>query len=307
MKNRDYNIEKWQKIFENVYFKADEKRSPENLWVGLTSYAGSIGEAIRKMHFRELRDSLATFFCWLCSFISKCNSIDNDFFHFTNNLSEIIAFKYPLECGTCGNNPCQCSPEIEERRPNKSAQYKNLYNDWKSIKASVTHYKISDWVKQFYKIYGRNTPILTIETIGFHFIEEVGEASTYIRNLSALNGILKSGINNIDKLFLNELSNIDGIVKHYDKLYSVDINTTSANPEILMKRIVSAKINMLIEIADMFSWFVEIINKIKYISKNCDIPETSIIDVLSKKYFDINGNAFCPTCGNNICKCIFYM
>ena len=222
-------------------------------------------------------------------------------------------------------SPCKCDHLTLETLPDKAAQYKELYERRKLIVNCVNGYSIEDFQKLiFLEIYGGKNYLQSLENIGFHFLEEMGEAAVCVRELSQLRGIARAGAIELD--FLHELSNIKGIVNNYVRYKdlikkirgrltpeeSKDI-FTSKDSEILKARLVKAKMGLVIEIGDSFSWFCSILNKLDIISKFIfDKPEDHpdfikpLEELLNNEYIDAEGKPKCPTCGCNPCECVFY-
>lgn len=307
-KNRKIN--EWSNIFSELYSKADSKRSPEQLWIATTAHCSTIGELIRRMEFPELLKPASHAFCWLCSFINKCNQINDDVFSLNEQLCELVSLKYPGECGHCEKDPCQCNPIEMDAIQNKSARYERLLEERNKNIIAYREYTINDWKSTFQKIYGKRVYILTIEIIGFHFLEEVGEVSRAIRFLGQLRNITNKNYLGIDKSFINELTKVDSIVEKYKEYEEYKQKTikeiyTSEDPEILKWRIISAKMDLIIEIADTFSWFCSILNKLEFFSSKNNFHLQPLQEKLEEEYID-NNNPICPTCRTNPCSCLFF-
>ncbi|MCW3985149.1 MAG: hypothetical protein NWE91_01900 [Candidatus Bathyarchaeota archaeon] len=313
--HENWSIKKWSEMFSELYSQADSKRTPEQMWIAVMAHTSFIGENIRKIAFESLLNSAAHTFCWLCSFVNKCNKFQDDIFSIDENLSEIVSLKYPRVCGHCGASTCSCDPEKMDKEENKSALYKDLFNRRKEILASVKNYSIKTWKGIFRRIYSGRIHIQTLESIGFHFLEEVGEAAFCIRKLGQLRKVTEYPKTEIDLDFLNELSTVKGIVEKYDDLEKLirklDYSSTEAN--MVKARVVEAKMGLIVEIGDSFSWFCAILNKLNSISKAIfDKPEEhqefpKLDQVLTNEYFDTDNNPRCPHCKSKPCECTFYI
>lgn len=302
------SIKEWMRIFSELYSEADSKRTPEQIWVAVMAHSSSIGESIRRFAFGELLHHAAHTFCWLCSFVNKCNEIKNDIFSCTESLCGIVSLKYPLKCGHCKIDYCQCKARRIDAQRDKSAQYSELFRYREGVLESVETYSIAQWKEKFRDIYGDRVHIQTTDSIGFHFLEEVGEGAVAVRSLSQLRSIVDEGIEGIDENFLNELITVEGIVKNYAKHYihPKEIDYASKNSEMLKGRIVDAKIRMVIEIADTFSWLCAIMNKLDEILDASEFSLPSLEEKLNEEYINDNGTARCPTCNANPCSCVFF-
>ena len=310
---KDKKIKEWTGIFRDIYSKVDSERTPEQMWIAVMAHTSSIGESIRKFAFESLLESAAHTFCWLCTFVNKCNNLRDDIFSITESLGGIVSLKYPGVCGHCRQIKCQCDPVEMEKKINKSAEYQKLLELRRSILASFEDYSIDDFTKKFYEIYGGRIHIQTLENIGFHFLEEIGEAAVSIRKLSQLRKITDDNKTRINLPFLKKLSTVEGIVENYSNYKPPEkIKYASTDPSMLRARVVEAKMSLVVEIADSFSWFCAILNKLDLISKFIyDHPKKHKIikpleQVLTEVYLDSNHNPICPTCGSMPCKCVFY-
>lgn len=292
----------WIKIFGEIYSVPDSKRTPEVLWIGTMAHCSAIGEAIRRINFNDLLKSATHAFCWMCSYVKKCNDIKGSVFSLEDCLSGIVALKYPNLCGHCFESPCHCVPAKMDAKSDKPAIYEKLLEHRKKV--GYEKLGISQWQATFNEIYGNHIHMLTLESIGFHFLEEVGEAALSVRMLDQLKST-SSRI--VDKKFLKEVSTIEGIInknsEHYEK---VSIDYSSKQAEKIRARIVDAKIHMVIEIADTFSWFCSILNKVKSISDVNGMKLPSFEERLKEEYIKADGSLKCPTCNNSRCSCVFF-
>jgi hypothetical protein len=315
VREKDRSIKDWQEVFRELYSQADSTRTPEQMWIAVMAHTSSIGESIRKFAFENLLDSAAHTFCWLCSFVNKCNKLENDVFSITDSLCGIVSLMYPKVCGHCQHNPCNCDPVSIEGKKDKSALYQDLLRRRRNVLASFEGYSIKDALEDFDDIYRGRIHIQTLENIGFHFLEEVGEAAVRVRQLSQLRKVTNDVNTGIDLAFLRELSTVEGIVKNYlkheESLKHIDY--ASRDPKMLKARLVGAKMGLVAEIADSFSWFCSILKKLDSISKSIHKnPEKHehiirpLEQVLNETYFNSNGNARCPSCNSNPCNCAFY-
>lgn len=308
-------IKEWQKIFLGLYSEADSNRTAGQMWIAVMAHTSSIGESIRKVAFESLLKSAAHTFCWLCSFVNKCNDLQkDDIFSISESLCGIVSLKYPNKCGHCTHSPCDCDPVKMDREKGKSARYKQLLGLRNRDLKSFECYSIEDYKRMFYDTYYGKLHIQTLENIGFHFLEEIGEAAICVRQLSQLGKIAEDGSTGIDSAFLRRLTTCEGIIENYDKYGKApnDIDNASKEPDMLRARVVSAKMDLVGEVADSFSWFCSILSKLDSISKSIyDDPEKhaglpTLEQVLTKEYLDSDGNAICPSCKNSPCNCVFY-
>ncbi len=252
-------VKEWQSIFAELYLETDKNRRPEQIWIAIMAHASQMGESIRTFKFFELIKSAAHTFCWLCSFINRCNTEDDPVFALDESLSGIVSLKYPLICGHCKGNECKCDPISMDKAKDKAARYTELFEKRKGILTSVEDYTIEQWRKTFRDIFGGRMHILTLETIGFHFLEEAGEAAVGVRKLSQLRKILDAGVDGIDNDFLRKLSKVSSAVEYYKIHKGTGQNYISKDPGDLKSRLVEAKMDLIVEIGDTFSWFCSVV------------------------------------------------
>lgn len=301
-------ITQWMEAFSKLYSEPDSKRTPEQLWVAVTAHSSMIGECIRRYHFKKLLQYAAHTFCWLSSFVNRCKSTDSPMFSVSESLSEIVSLKYPRACGHCVSKPCKCHPTEMDKIDDKAAHYERLFEERKGVIKSVEHYTIRDWKNTFASIYGEQVHILTLESIGFHFLEEVGEGATAVRKLGQLKRVASEKTEGIEASFLEELNTVEGIVKNYTvhKTQDGNIDYVSREADMIKWRIAEAKMSLVIEIADTFSWFCSILNKLDSISDNCDLRLPTLEEKLNSEYLDNSGQPKCPTCEKDTCQCVFF-
>ncbi len=302
-------IADWMKVFHKLYGKVDAERSPVEMWVAATAHFTKIGEAIRRMHFAELMKAATHAFCWMCSFVLACQRAKETVFSLEESFSAIVACKYPLVCGHCKEAYCHCNPELMDRMSDKAAKYQDLFKLRSRLSGAPDTYGVSDWLEVFNNMYGQNIHNLTLESIGFHFIEEAGEELTAIRGLKQLEHA-PSHIKEIDTAFLKELATVEGILRLYRKYIDEKPESYKRDPESIKNRLVRAKVDMFVEFADTFSWFCSILNKVNSIALNCKDDKCSFTqhpfrEKLLQEYLP-EGSPRCPSCDECPCKCVFY-
>ena len=306
----DFTINQWMEIFRKIYEDVDSKRTPVQMWVAATSHFTAMGEAIRRMHFSDLMLAATHAFCWMCSFVMKCNSEKGTVFTLNESFSALVACKYPLVCGHCHERPCHCNPKRMDEKSDKAARYQELLNLRAKLADAPDTYGVYQWLEVFNDIYGRLIHMLTLESIGFHFLEEAGEELTAIRSLMQLQRAPDENIEGIDKAFLTKLSTFGGVVELYEKYAGQKPETHKQDAEAIKARLVHAKVEMFIEFADTFSWFCSILYKIMSIAKNCKDDNCSFVqpafrERLLQEYLP-EGTPQCPSCKECPCKCVFY-
>lgn len=306
----EMTIQKWMEVFGTIYGEVDSRRSPTEIWVGATSHFSTIGEAIRRMHFADLMGAAAHAFCWMCSFVDACQKEQATVFALRDSFSSIVACKYPLVCKHCRESPCHCNPQSMDKVGNKGAQYKDLIQRRKLLDDAPNTYELSKWCGIFGTIYAQNTHLLTLESIGFHFLEEAGEELTALRGLTQLRYVLDEQLDGIDEAFLERLATCEGVVEVYDKCGSQKAISRGREPQAIAARLVRAKMDMITEFADTFSWFCSVLNKIVSIATNCrdgncHFTGRAFQEELASVYMP-NGTPLCPSCEASPCACVFF-
>ncbi len=332
MTKNDKTIIYWMDVFDQLYKNVDSNRSPVDMWVAATAHLSTMGEAIRTMDFAKLMKAASHAFCWMCSFVQACKreSEKSSVFALKESFSEIVASKYPLVCKHCREAYCHCNPKLMDSIANKSGDYKILLKKRRLLFDAPNEYSVSCWQGIFNDIYGQNTHMLTLESIGFHFLEEGGEELTALRSLKQLENVLDNKIKGIDSDFLKKLSKFEDVVELSEKYKNKKISMDSKEPEDIKNRLIKAKIDMYTEFADTFSWFCSILNKVMSIAQNCYPAQNESSD-RSDEHLDVtskenkcyltenpfekklleeylpNGKPRCPSCKQSPCCCVFFI
>ena len=306
-------IKEWMHDFAELYSDSDKERSPEEFWIATMSYCSVIGESIRRINYPRLMKAAAHAFCWICSYVHYCNNTEDLILHCNHTLCDIVFLKFPNVCGHCLENPCKCDPFKMDEKKDKSADYRWLLDRWKE-RRKIEGHKIDEWLNIFKDIYGGQNHLQTLESIGFHFLEEAGEEAMAVRQLVQMRGILNGGVKGLEKEFLETLASIEGLVDEYINCPKDDEN----KPKIVMEsndlehvktRLVKAKMDFVIELADTFSWFCAILIKISRIVENIEVNNPELYDLekfLQTEYKASPEGLTCPTCTKRPCKCCFF-
>lgn len=269
----------------------------------LFDHASKLGEAIRKDELNKIFDELAELTNWLFGFVAKLNDRKSDWqavFNIEAKFSNMIWAKYPGICGHClerdylakGKQPpknihrqhkkCACLvnyPEVEYR--DDKEELKRERRTFAEETRDKRPNTLASMEKMFHEIYEANVSVWTIESIGFHLLEEVGEVG---RSLIDLYTIKKSN---------NQSSASNG-----------------ANEG-----------NLCDEIAETFSWICSLTAKLSQLFRPIDAYYKSIVKAegvelslaqtihlewaLWHKYRDSTTNRYrCPYCGHSPCTCL---
>jgi cytidylate kinase len=177
-------LEDWVLEFGIVYEKQLSRESVPETWLGFVQQAGEVAECIRTQDLFECLGKIAKSFCWLCCFVRRCGlESTQSAYRLSHSFSEIVLSKYPRRCPRCGFCPCACYNSHAEGFSQSSSR-----NSWD---AHVEHptikekeFTVDRFVEMFESIYGLAHEGLSLENIGFHLYEEVGEVTNAIRLLS---------------------------------------------------------------------------------------------------------------------------
>ncbi len=309
-----YPIKDWAAALHQLYQGPDSSRSPEEVWIGAMAHCSSIGEAIRKSDYVELMKFAARAFCWMLSFSVKCGKTEDLLFRCNNSFCEMVYLKFPDLCGHCTHNLCDCKPVEIEAKKDKAAKYEILLDKWKrDYRTKGIQYTIDDWLNIFTTIYAGRIHLQTMETLGFHFLEEAGEEAMAVRKLMQLRAVAESGIDRIDKNTLNKLVTIPDIASEYIRLGKGQPNgkpsfkLNSKDYVDIYARIVDAKMDFIVELADLFSFFCSILIKLGSVTveKN-KVFAANLEEAMIETYGKPDEGLTCPVCKKNACECIFF-
>jgi hypothetical protein len=311
--NSQYSIVIWARAFDKLYEKPDSKRSPEEIWIATMAHCSSIGEAIRKSDYVELMECAVRTFCWLLSYSVHCAKTEDLLFHCKNNFCEMVYLKFPGVCGHCSHIPCDCKPVEMDAGKDKAGKYEKLLEKWKRDESAAANYTIKNWLESFEEIYSGRIHLQTMETLGFHFLEEAGEEAMAVRKLMQLRGVLSAGVDGIDKGTLSKLVSVPSIAEEYIRLGKGQLNgkppfnLASGNYIDIYNRIVDAKMDFIVELADLFSFFCSILIKLGRMTIG---KGKTFVANLEETLVDTYGNPdeglTCPVCKKKACECTFY-
>jgi len=256
-------IDNWQAYFYKIFSERnkDFTEGHQFMWLKVIEKATIVGEAIRKNNFNEASRSIARVFCWLCGFCSENKDILG-----TDKLSDIIWYKYPRVCSTCAVKinkelikeitsknglKCTCDRTADER-VNKKVDNEILegYRELEKPKA------LDEWVMMFEAIFGHRLHIQSLDSICFHFLEEVGEVTTALRNYRENEMNIDRG--NVDRALLERIM---GRLRGDDPEYV--ILKLEKDDRIFFDACQNLMANSIKEeVADVFSWLSALVIKL---------------------------------------------
>lgn len=298
------SLDTYVRIVRYVWADFHERRVTLDYALHLFDHASKLGEAIRKDELDRIFDELAELTNWLFSFVAKLEDEKSGWeavFNVRKKFSDIIWAKYPGTCCHClereyslnGQFPkqpykpyqkCDCLsnyPGVEYREDREEIKKKR-----REFAERIKYGKpktLAGMEKMFREIYEANVSVWTIESIGFHLLEEVGEIGRAL----------------IDLYTSRNLSN--------------------QSPTSIQLQ----KDNLCDEIAETFSWICSLTAKLKQLFKPTDNYYKSIYKsivgvrelefnmaktihlewAIWKKYRDPNWDYCCTYCGHSPCTC----
>lgn len=240
-----------------------------------------------------------------------------------------ILWKYPYACPTCGNCPCVCAAYRDIMEDRNNPRYDDFWA--KNVEQFVTkkntyrqndtgpnekvielcNSTIDDWVNMFYDIYGSGHIDMSLESIGFHFLEEIGEVSD---GILCLNELFKHkeriGVYRQSKMDLHqkilERAIEDPQYEKFKQEYREKCPSGGEKiaSEFAFRRLLEINISLTKEeLADVFSWMCAILNKIRAANKywNPEGQSLTISEALHQRYRTADGRVGCSYCSRAIC------
>lgn len=268
---RAMTLDGWaNKVWELSTVQEQEKGLSET-WLLMTQFTSNIAEGVRKNEYWETSQALADGFRALCMFVNQCTKYNADA-HFllepssaSKHLKEkppfagIVCIKFPGVCGQCCGTPCTCGLKrrlLDIAPPDKPFSSEELETHRRLNATGISKYNIGEWSAMFNAIFSEGIYQLSLQDIVFHLMEEVGEVSSHLLELI--------GLNQTEKGLNKERNEIELI-----------------------------KVNLMAEIADVFSWMNSVSIKLGLMStafKKTDykervaIAENYLLSSLIRKY-----------------------
>jgi NTP pyrophosphatase (non-canonical NTP hydrolase) len=207
------SVDDYVDIVKNVWGEIHPRRTVFDHVLHVLDHASKLGEAIRRENADLILKEMAETANWLFGFVGKLNDRKTGWesrLNIQTKFSRMIWNKYPRLCPHCfqrvyissggkkaaqsiaGDLKERCKycladyPKVEERSTAQMRQGKRKNNQLKqSSKKELRNYaqemrdKIPKTLREmeamFHSIYESNTALATLESIGFHLLEEAGE------------------------------------------------------------------------------------------------------------------------------------
>lgn len=295
------SVDSYVRIVRDVWADSHAKRTTLDYALHLFDHASKLGEAVRKDELNKIFDELAELTNWLFGFVAKLGDEKSGWeavFNIDTKFSDMIWGKYPGICCHCLErkyrftrqmpekpykpyNKCACLihyPAVEYRKDREEIKEKRR-EFAKNVRFSKPK-SLAGMEKMFREIYEANVSVSTIESIGFHLLEEVGEIGRSLIDLYT--------------------------IRNSDDQDTASIGVTEAN--------------LCDEIAETFSWICSLTAKLRELFKPSDDYYKSLIKVeaiahnlaktirlewaLWRKYQDPTTGCYrCTYCNKSPCTC----
>jgi NTP pyrophosphatase (non-canonical NTP hydrolase) len=259
------DVNGWMDFFNEIFeirnrqFRKAGNENARFMWLKVMEHSTRIAEAIRKREFFDAVSSVARVFCWICGFVKNNAELLGTEATLTP-LADIIWHKYPRVCAYCvppltgdvkeiidrrQGLSCSCEPRERERERNKKAVATYL-DEYRKLKRPIS---LDDWSDMIIAIYGQRCSLTSLESICFHFLEEVGEVLTMMQMIASFHTNFPRGtpIGDIKRKIIFKEFFKDLIYRRetqYDDF--VDLMKTSLRDEI----------------ADVLSWLFSLVEKL---------------------------------------------
>lgn len=282
---RSLTLDEWADRVYELYGHHNKDRTIPEIWLSVIQFASEIAEGIRRLEIFEMDKAMAHTFFWFCTFYNQCNRVVSKYspFFVEEKLWKVIGFKYPHMCGRCRSNPCDCGKkQVEiEFGSYKDLHHPDLERARRIFRGST--YTLKDWMIMFSEIFSNANYRMDLEDIGFHLMEEVGEVSKAIRQLSEL------------KRLPRDPTKREKVLRRRERL----------------------KESMLEELGDVFSFLNGLVVKLAFITmgitgedyqERLKGAEDYLQNIIVKEYEDDKKpeQIRCPDCEDSPCTCEFY-
>lgn len=181
-------LDHWLEEFWSVYSTPDLERDLHRTWSMAYEDATRVGEAIRENKPKNCLKYLAHTFCWIASFVAKLKydlRVHERFKTpgFEYKLSSVVWEKYPGICPKCLEENCICPVLEGEEFLKGTAKERKLALARRNNREKLPD-SMDAWGKMFADIYDKAHFIRSLDELGFHLLEEMGEVEEVIRKLA---------------------------------------------------------------------------------------------------------------------------
>jgi len=198
-------LDKFVDAIPGIYRDKDEKRSIWDVWMHANHHAAAIGEEVRKgISGEPFFNEVADFSMWLFTTVNKLRgeigvskddeSEEESIIRIGHGFSDLLWNKYPGLCSVCywrrteGNRATENDPgfrklcdcllhDIETRDQDRKRQHTKALRAFSREHRKEKPRGIDQWQNMFARIFKANLRHLTLASIAFHLLEEMGEVS----------------------------------------------------------------------------------------------------------------------------------
>lgn len=291
-----------------VWATKDAERTIYDTLLHTVHHASKLGEQVRRGEYQAVLDELGNTVMWFLTFVGKLQQSieerqkerwEEHLFYTPLPLTDIVWNKYPYTCHACylrlfkkgkqkeaWKRQCDCllKPNIVELRTDKEKEVaEQALREFAEEHKDEEVTSLSGLEEMFAYLFESNYDNLSLESVAFHLLEEIGEIS---------NALVR--------------------------LYSYDLDKTPNPVESCLQR----RRGLEGEIADTMSWIFAVSIKVKRLYEIYDklpsrighgpfppspplrAPLISFANILWNQYGDKNtGFLYCPVCGEPRCEC----
>jgi NTP pyrophosphatase (non-canonical NTP hydrolase) len=225
------SVDDYVRTVTDVWKEIHPRRTVVDYTLHVLDHASKLGEAIRRDDADLILRETAETTNWLFGLVAKLNDDKTGWqkgFNISTKFSRMIWDKYPNLCPHCfhriyvlnkGKKAAEdivadikgkCKyclsdyPRVEERSTEQKSELNQLYEGELRRYAQKTLKKIPGSLQEmeamFHSIYGSNTALATLESIGFHILEEAGEMGRAVIDIytdKSSNGLLENEQQNL--------------------------------------------------------------------------------------------------------------
>lgn len=180
-----------------IWGKNDRKRPLVDIWLHVVEHTSRLAEALRRERFDTAQLELAGVVFWILSFVgqSRTRTGLERLLLISKPIPDIVWSKFPAKCPVCTRDKCQCLVNLErvegrheltpptkkellELQRKKKLRRKGIRETAKAReKKGRKPVGFAGFEAMIGKVYERNIFASSINTIGFHLFEEIGEVS----------------------------------------------------------------------------------------------------------------------------------
>ncbi|MBU1111152.1 MAG: MazG nucleotide pyrophosphohydrolase domain-containing protein [Nanoarchaeota archaeon] len=181
MNNPNYkqrSLSDWTNVFNNLYGSGNQFSSAGEMWGNVVSAGSRLAKDLRLERVNARKDensklvgtlvNVPDIFAWMSAFSQRFGSLE-----------EMTWYRFPGVCRYClTEENCSCITDkmyMKEQIPDREVRLQELRRERKNYPATL-----DAWQEMFDRIYGNANRIQTLQQIGLHLIEEIGEVQEEI-------------------------------------------------------------------------------------------------------------------------------